>query len=168
MVLLSWPVALHAIRADKKGTVALLPAPYMTKDVYQCGKIGGQEPFPPTPAVQLEETFNFCVSRETSRAGAWAAHCPLAVQVHYWFACSLPVLACIKAVTCLEMEEISRNTHVLIHAWKFVQPSVGKKQTMAALLADFCLLFSALLSQEGSLVQSIHVRVVHLRRSQLR
>lgn len=29
MVLLSWPMALHAIRADKKGIVTLLPAPCM-------------------------------------------------------------------------------------------------------------------------------------------
>ena len=61
MVLLSWPVALHAIRADKKGTVALLPAPYRTKDVCQRGKTGMREPFPPTPALQLEESFNFYV-----------------------------------------------------------------------------------------------------------
>lgn len=62
MVLLSWPVALHAIRADKKGTVALLPAPYMTKDVYQSGKTGMQESFPPTPALQPEVIFSFYVS----------------------------------------------------------------------------------------------------------
>jgi len=63
MVLLSWPVALHAIRADKKGTVALLPAPYMTKDVDQFGKTGVQEPFPPTPTLQLEENFSLCLSQ---------------------------------------------------------------------------------------------------------
>lgn len=59
MVLLSWPMALYAIRADKKGTVALLPAPCMTKDMCQCGKSGVQEPFPPISTLRLEVNFNF-------------------------------------------------------------------------------------------------------------
>lgn len=63
MVLLSWPVALHAIRAHKKGTVTLLPAPCMKKDVCQRGKTGMQEPFIPTPAPQMEVTFSLCVSQ---------------------------------------------------------------------------------------------------------
>lgn len=71
MVLLSWPVAFHAIRADRKGTVALLPALCMTKDIYRCGE------------TDIQETLNFCVSREIS--GAWAVHCP----VCYWFACPI-------------------------------------------------------------------------------
>lgn len=61
MVLLSWPVALHAIRADKKGMAALVPAPGVVKDIYEYGKRGMQEPFPPTLALQLEETFKFCI-----------------------------------------------------------------------------------------------------------
>jgi len=78
------------------------------------------------------------------------------------------VLAYTKAVTCLEVEESSRSTPVLSHAWKYGQPSVAESSPVAALLADLCLLHSASLSQKGSPVQSIHFRLVHLRRSQLR
>lgn len=46
MVLLSWPMALHAIRADKKGIVTLLPAPCMHVSV---GKQMWRRPFLPYP-----------------------------------------------------------------------------------------------------------------------
>lgn len=63
MVLLAWPVAFHAIRADKKGMAALGPASSVIEDINKHGKRDMQEPFPPTRALQLEETFKFCISQ---------------------------------------------------------------------------------------------------------
>lgn len=89
MVLLAWPVALHAIRADKKGMAALIPASCMIKIYMSMGKEACRSPFLSHLHSSCRRLSNSASPREINGAGAWAVHCPVAVPVCYWFACYL-------------------------------------------------------------------------------
>lgn len=80
MVLLSWPMALHAIRADKKGIVTLLPAPCMTEDARQWGKTNVKEPLLPYPHSSWSWLLVFEYFGEICRAWTWVMHCPVCLS----------------------------------------------------------------------------------------